>query len=189
MDILDNNDGRILGKTAWIPTHKRWRSRKHGPRDAARLSHVCGLVGAMASVNDFAIRTPRALTREDTLNTGKRRFRFLPTPQIPQGWDAGVMFEETAQTFFCSDLFHQWGDREPLTTNAIIERCREALLQTESVGQQNRPKTETHEIRSGQTRRPKPNRAVAAASPSSGPTTAMANFSRADFLGTNVPIT
>jgi flavorubredoxin len=81
---------------------------------------VCGLVGAMVSVNDFAIRTPRALTREDTLSTGKRRFRYLPTPQIPHGWDAGVMFEETAQTLFCSDLFHQWGEREPLTTNGII---------------------------------------------------------------------
>jgi flavorubredoxin len=93
---------------------------------------VCGLVGAMVSVNDFAIRTPRALTREDTLSTGKRRFRYLPTPQIPHGWDAGVMFEETAQTLFCSDLFHQWGEREPLTTNGIIERCREALLQAEA---------------------------------------------------------
>src|ERR1039458_396071 len=93
---------------------------------------VCGLVGAMVSVNDLAIRTPRALTREDTLSTGKRRFRYLPTPQIPHGWDAGVMFEETAQTLFCSDLFHQWGEREPLTTNGIIERCREALLQAEA---------------------------------------------------------
>jgi flavorubredoxin len=93
---------------------------------------VCGLVGAMVSVNDFAIRTPRALTREDTLTTGKRRFRFLPTPQVPHGWDAGVMFEETAQTLFCSDLFHQWGEREPLTTEDIIERCREALVQTET---------------------------------------------------------
>ncbi len=93
---------------------------------------VCGLVAAMVSVNDFAIRTPRALTREDTLSTGKRRFRYLPTPQIPHGWDAGVMFEETAQTLFCSDLFHQWGEREPLTTNGIIERCREALLQAEA---------------------------------------------------------
>jgi flavorubredoxin len=99
---------------------------------APNAQAVCGLVGAMVCVNDYAIRAPKALTREDTLSTGKRRFRFLPTPQIPHGWDAGVMFEETAQTLFCSDLFFQWGDREPLTTNSPIERTREALLQLEA---------------------------------------------------------
>jgi flavorubredoxin len=104
----------------------------HWLETAPQSQAVCGLVGAMVSVNDFAIRAPRALTREDTLSTGKRRFRFLPTPQIPHGWDAGVMFEETTQTLFCSDLFLQWGEREPLTTNGIIDRCREALLQAEA---------------------------------------------------------
>jgi flavorubredoxin len=99
---------------------------------APNAQAVCGLVGALVSVNDFAIRAPRALTREDTLTTGKRRFRFLPTPQIPHGWDAGVLFEETAQTLFCSDLFLQWGEREPLTTNSIIEPCREGMLQAEA---------------------------------------------------------
>lgn len=93
---------------------------------------VCGLVGAMVSVNDFAIRPAKPLTREDTLSTGKRRFRFLPTPQVPHGWDAGLLFEETERTLFCSDLFHQWGEREPLTTSGIVERCREALLESEA---------------------------------------------------------
>jgi flavorubredoxin len=99
---------------------------------APNAQPVCGLVGALVSVNDFAIRPPKVLTREDTLSTGKRRFRFLPTPQVPHGWDAGVLFEETAETLFCSDLFHQWGEREPLTTEGIIDRCREALLQSEA---------------------------------------------------------
>src|SRR5438045_6416107 len=40
---------------------------------------VCGLVGAMVSVNDFSIRPARALTRDDVLTTGRYRFRFLPT--------------------------------------------------------------------------------------------------------------
>jgi flavorubredoxin len=99
---------------------------------APNAQPVCGLVGALVSVNDFANRPPKVLTPEDTLSTGKRRFRFLPTPQVPHGWDAGVMFEETAQTLFCSDLFHQWGEREPLTTEDIIDRCHEALLQSEA---------------------------------------------------------
>ena len=99
---------------------------------ASAAEPVCGLVGALVSVNDFAIRPARALNREQTFNTGKYRFRFIPTPHVPHGWDAGVMFEETRKTLFCSDLFHQWGEREPLTTESIVERAREALLQSEA---------------------------------------------------------
>jgi flavorubredoxin len=93
---------------------------------------VCGLVGALVSVNDFAIRPARALTRDDAFSTGKYRFRFLPTPHVPHGWDAGVMFEESRRTLFCSDLFHQWGEREPLSAASIMDRCRDALLEAEA---------------------------------------------------------
>ena len=93
---------------------------------------VCGLVGAMVSVNDFSIRPAGVLTRDDVLSTGKYRFRFIPTPHVPHGWDAGVLFEESERTLFCSDLFHQWGHREPATDASIIERCKEALEQTEA---------------------------------------------------------
>jgi hypothetical protein len=44
-------------------------------------------------VNDFAIRPARVLRRDDLLETGRYRFRFLPTPHVPHGWDAGVLFE------------------------------------------------------------------------------------------------
>jgi flavorubredoxin len=99
---------------------------------APRAGPVCGLVGALVSVNDFAIRPARTLTREDSFNTGKHRFRFLPTPHVPHGWDAGVMFEETKKILFCSDLFHQWGERESLSTESIIDRCRDALMEAEA---------------------------------------------------------
>ncbi len=99
---------------------------------APHAEPVCGLVGAMVSVNDYSARPARPMTRDDVLDTGKYRFRFLPTPHVPHGWDAGVMFEETHRTLFCSDLFHQWGDREALATDSIIERCREALLEAEA---------------------------------------------------------
>jgi flavorubredoxin len=99
---------------------------------APNAEPVCGLIGAMVSVNDFSMRPARALTRDDTFSTGKYRFRFLPTPHVPHGWDAGVMLEETRGTLFCSDLFHQWGERAPLSTESIIDRCREALLQSEA---------------------------------------------------------
>lgn len=93
---------------------------------------VCGLIGAMVSVNDFSIRPARVLNKDDVLLTGRRRFRFIPTPHVPHGWDAGVLFEETERILFCSDLFHQWGLREPATTDSLIERCREALLESEA---------------------------------------------------------
>lgn len=98
---------------------------------APQAEPVCGLVGALVSVNDFAIRPPRALTKDDTFTTGKYRFRFIPTPHVPHGWDAGVMLEETRGTLFCSDLFHQWGDPEPLTRDSLIDRARDALLESE----------------------------------------------------------
>jgi flavorubredoxin len=99
---------------------------------APRAEPVCGLIGALVSINDFAIRPARTLTREDTLSTGKYRFRFLPTPHVPHGWDAGVLFEETGRTLFCSDLFHQWGEHEPVTRASIIERARDALMESEA---------------------------------------------------------
>jgi flavorubredoxin len=93
---------------------------------------VCGLVGAMVSVNDFAIRPARTLTRDDVFSTGRYSFRFIPTPHVPHGWDAGVLFEESEKTLFCSDLFHQWGEHDATTSSSIIERCQDALEQTEA---------------------------------------------------------
>ncbi len=93
---------------------------------------VCGLVGALVSVNDFSLRPARALTRDDVLTTGRYRFRFLPTPHVPHGWDAGVLLEETQRTLFCSDLFHQWGHREPATDRDILQRCKDALRESEA---------------------------------------------------------
>jgi flavorubredoxin len=40
-----------------------------------------------------------------------------------------VFYEETSKTLFCSDLFHQSGDLEPLTESDILGRVRETLKQ------------------------------------------------------------
>jgi len=93
---------------------------------------VCGLVGALVSVNGFSIRPARAMTAQDTLLTGRHRFRFHPTPHVPHGWDAGVLFEETSGTLFCSDLFHQWGDPAPLAQSSVVESARDALIRSEA---------------------------------------------------------
>src|SRR4051794_17398000 len=99
---------------------------------APQAQPVCGLVGALVSVNDFSNRPARVLTRDDVLSTGQYRFRFVPTPHVPHGWDAGVLFEESERTLFCSDLFHQWGHHEASTTDSIMERCKDALIQSEA---------------------------------------------------------
>ena len=88
---------------------------------------VCGELGAMININDFANRPPRALKPDEVLVTGRHRFRFVPTPHLPHGWDAGVLFEEADRVLLCSDLLHQIGDVEPTTTADITGRYRHAL--------------------------------------------------------------
>ena len=94
---------------------------------APEAQPVCTLVGKLVTVDDFSNRPARGMTREDVLTTGKYRFRFHQSPHIPHGWDAGVLFEETQKTLFCSDLFHHFGRQEPLTTNDLIEPTRQAM--------------------------------------------------------------
>ena len=88
---------------------------------------VCSLVGAMVSVNDFALRPARAMNDGEVLTTGQHRFRFAQTPHVPHCWEAGMLFEETRGTLLCSDLFHQNGNVEPLTESDVIDRARKTL--------------------------------------------------------------
>ena len=90
---------------------------------------ICSQVGARVNVNDFIGRESRALPDGGTFETGKYRFRFRRTPHLPHGWDAGVLLEETQNTLFCSDLFHQAGDVEPITSGDVVGRSRQALME------------------------------------------------------------
>ncbi len=96
---------------------------------APQAQPVCTLVGKLVTVDDFAIRPARGMTANDVLTTGKYRYRFHRSPHLPHGWDAGVLFEETRKTLFCSDLFHHFGNCEPLTTSDLIEPARKAMQQ------------------------------------------------------------
>lgn len=122
------------------PAQLRWIGGSHFEMDewgalnewltvAPAAEPVSGVLGALLNLNDFAIRPPRTLEPGEVFNTGKYRFRFCPTPHLPHGWDAGVLFEETQGTLLCSDLFHQTGDREPLTESDILDRTRHALTE------------------------------------------------------------
>jgi flavorubredoxin len=96
-------------------------------RLAPQAEPVCTLVGKLVSVDDFAIRLARGMTPDDVLRTGKYRYRFCRSPHIPHGWDAGVLFEETCKTLFCSDLFHHFGNVDPVTTSDLIDPTRQAM--------------------------------------------------------------
>lgn len=89
---------------------------------------VCSIVGALVSINDFALRPARGMADGETIVTGKHRFRFLQTPHVPHCWEAGLLFEETNGALFCSDLFHQCGNVEPLTESDVLGRARQTLI-------------------------------------------------------------
>ena len=93
---------------------------------------ICGQLGARVNVNDFTGRESHALADGETFATGNYRFRYCHTPHLPHGWDAGVLFEETQKTLFCSDLFHQAGDVEALTSADVVGRSRQALKEYQS---------------------------------------------------------
>jgi len=95
---------------------------------APRAEAACSLVGAVVSVDDFSLRPARKLADGEVIATGRRRFRFLHTPHVPHCWDAGVLFEETDRTLFCTDLLQQNGERPPLGGDELVGLCREALV-------------------------------------------------------------
>ena len=123
-----------------IPVEKlRWASFGHFESDecgalndwlqiAPEATPVCTLVGKLVTVDDFSQRPAKGMTGDDVLTTGKHRFRFHQSPHIPHGWDAGVLFEETGRTLFCSDLFHHFGNVEAMTESDLIGRTREGMV-------------------------------------------------------------
>ena len=94
---------------------------------APQAEPVCTLIGKLVNADDFASRPARGMMPDDVLETGRYRFRFCQSPHIPHGWDAGVLFEETKQTLFCSDLFHHFGKCDALTTSDLIGPTSSAM--------------------------------------------------------------
>jgi flavorubredoxin len=120
------------------PARIRWIAFSHFESDecgslnqwlecAPQATPACSVLGAMVCVNDFAIRPARGLADGEVLTTGQYRFRLCRTPHLPHGWDASVLFEERTKTLLCSDLFHQVGDVEALTSSDVVGRSHESL--------------------------------------------------------------
>jgi flavorubredoxin len=90
-----------------------------GVAPQAQLAH--GRTGCMVSLNDMADRAPRELHDGEIIDLGRgKRVRYIDTPHIPHGWDAGVVYEESTGTLLCGDLFTQLGNGPALTEGDIV---------------------------------------------------------------------
>jgi flavorubredoxin len=83
----------------------------------AQIAH--GMTACMVSLNDMADRVPRILAHGETIDLGGKRARYLDTPHVPHGWEAGLIYEEATATLLCGDLFTQYG-AGPATTESDI---------------------------------------------------------------------
>ncbi len=85
----------------------------------AEIAH--GQTACLVSLNDMADRAPRVLTDGEVLEIGDgRRLRYIDTPHVPHGWEAGVMMEESSGTLLCGDLFTQLGDGPAVIEGDIV---------------------------------------------------------------------
>jgi flavorubredoxin len=56
---------------------------------APQAQIALGVLGCDLSINDTADRPPRVLSDGEVLDIGGKRIRYLDTPHVPHGWDAG----------------------------------------------------------------------------------------------------
>jgi flavorubredoxin len=78
------------------------------------------MVGCHVSVSDMADRPPRVLSDGEVIDIGGKRLRYIDTPHVPHGWDAGIMFEETTGTLLCGDLFTRVGNGPAISDSDIV---------------------------------------------------------------------
>lgn len=119
--------GRIVA-----PERMRWITFGHFEADecgsmnewlavAPQAEVAYGQTGSMVSLNDMADRAPRVLHDGEAIDLGSgKRVRYIDTPHIPHGWDAGVLYEESSGTLMCGDLFTQIGDAPALTETDVV---------------------------------------------------------------------
>ena len=125
--------GRIMD-----PASVRWIAFSHFEADecgalnfwlqeARDAKAVCSANGALVSVGDYAFGKVRQLADGESFETGAHTLRFLATPHLPHGWDAGHLYEETTGVLFCSDLLHQTGDVPATTAESRVAAMRTML--------------------------------------------------------------
>ena len=84
----------------------------------AQVAH--GMIAVGVSLNDQADRPPRALQNNEVIDLGGKRVRYLDTPHVPHGWEAGLLYEESTGVLLCGDLFTQYGEGPAATESDIV---------------------------------------------------------------------
>ena len=89
-----------IDRLRWI-SFGHWEADESGAMndwlEAAPHAQVAvGTIGCMLSVNDLAVRAPRALEDNEVIDLGGKRARYLATPHVPHCWDAGVLMHGPA---------------------------------------------------------------------------------------------
>jgi flavorubredoxin len=84
------------------------------------------MVGARVSIDDMADRPAHIVADDEVLDIGDRRLRFIATPHVPHGWEAGVFFEETTETLLCGDLFTHPGNGAAITETDVVTPAMDA---------------------------------------------------------------
>ena len=69
---------------------------------------------------------PRTLTDGELLDLGGKRVRYIDTPHVPHGWEAGVLHEEATGTLLCGDLFTHVGNGLAITDKDVVGPAIEA---------------------------------------------------------------
>ena len=119
--------GRLLS-----PDRLRWITFGHYEADecgamnewlavAPRAEVAHGQTACGVSLNDMADRPPHVLQDGEVIDLGYgKRVRYIDTPHVPHGWEAGLLYEESTGTLLCGDLFTQVGDGPALIEGDIV---------------------------------------------------------------------
>jgi flavorubredoxin len=113
------------------PEQLRWISFGHIEADecgamnewltiAPQATVAHGAVASRVSLDDMADRPPRTLGDGEAIDLGGKRVRYIDTPHVPHGWEAGVLFEETTGTLLCGDLFSHPGNGPALVATDVV---------------------------------------------------------------------
>ena len=113
------------------PERLRWISFGHVEADecgamnewlaiAPQATIAHGATASRVSLDDMADRAPRTLADGEVVDIGGKRLRYLDTPHVPHGWEAGLLFEETTGTLLCGDLFTHPGNGPAVTEADIV---------------------------------------------------------------------